>query len=140
MLKAPILGMNPTTPQWHAGLRMEPPLSVFSPQMSVGDAIEALRPGVRSSFVTYVYVVDSASTASLRMVSVERTANGLSVIASGLSEGERVVSDGQSRLTPGAPVDLRSAKDSAGGGGGPGRGGRGGGRGGRGRGGKAPAP
>lgn len=88
---------------------------------------------------TYVYVVDSASTASLRMVSVERTANGLSVIASGLSEGERVVSDGQSRLTPGAPVDLRNAKDSAGGGGGgAGRGGRGGGRGGRGRGGKAP--
>ena len=89
---------------------------------------------------TYVYVVDSASTASLRMVSVERAANGMSVISSGLSEGERVVSDGQSRLTPGSPVDLRSAKDSAGGGGGSGRGGRGGGRGGRGRGGKAPAP
>ena len=59
---------------------------------------------------TYVYVVDSASTASLRMVNVERTANGLSVISSGLSEGERVVSDGQSRLTPGAPVDLRSGR------------------------------
>src|ERR1019366_5208963 len=41
---------------------------------------------------TYVYVVDSASTASLRMVNVERAANGLSVISSGLSEGERVVS------------------------------------------------
>jgi multidrug efflux system membrane fusion protein len=87
---------------------------------------------------TYVYVVDSANTASLRMVSVERAANGLSVIASGLSEGERVVSDGQSRLTPGSPVDLRSAKDSAGAG--AGRGGRGGGRAGRGRGGKTPAP
>ena len=85
---------------------------------------------------TYVYVIDSASTASLRMVNVERTANGLSVISSGLSEGERVVSDGQSRLTPGAPVDLRSAKDSAGATGG---GGRGGGRGGRGRG-KTPTP
>jgi membrane fusion protein, multidrug efflux system len=90
---------------------------------------------------TYVYVIDTASTAQLRMVNVERAANGMSVIASGLSEGERVVSDGQSRLTPGSPVDLRSAKDSAGGaGGGSGRGGRGGGRGGRGRGGKAPAP
>ncbi|HEX7545519.1 MAG TPA: efflux RND transporter periplasmic adaptor subunit [Gemmatimonadaceae bacterium] len=85
---------------------------------------------------TYVYVVDSASLAALRMVAVERTANGLSVISSGLSEGERVVSDGQSRLTPGAPVDLRSGKDSAGA---AGRGGRGGGRGGRGRG-KAPTP
>jgi multidrug efflux system membrane fusion protein len=91
---------------------------------------------------TYVYVVDSASTASLRMVGVERTANGLSVISSGLSEGERVVSDGQSRLTPGAAVDLRSGRDSAGAAGRGGRsGGRngGGGRGGRGRG-KAPTP
>ena len=85
---------------------------------------------------TYVYVVDSASVASLRMVAVERTANGLTVISSGLNEGDRVVSDGQSRLTPGAPVDLRSGKDSAGA---TGRGGRGGSRGGRGRG-KAPTP
>jgi multidrug efflux system membrane fusion protein len=36
---------------------------------------------------TYVYVVDSANTASLRMVSVERTASGLAVISNGLSEG-----------------------------------------------------
>ncbi|HEY4999179.1 MAG TPA: CBS domain-containing protein, partial [Usitatibacter sp.] len=41
------------------GQLMEPPLSVFSPDMTVGDAIEALRPLVRSAFVIYVYVVDS---------------------------------------------------------------------------------
>jgi magnesium transporter len=41
------------------GQMMEPPLSVFSPDMTVGEAIEALRPLVRSAFVTYVYVVDA---------------------------------------------------------------------------------
>jgi magnesium transporter len=41
------------------GRLMEAPLAVFSPQMSVGDAVEALRPLVRSAFVTYVYVVEA---------------------------------------------------------------------------------
>lgn len=41
------------------GRLMEPPLSVFSPEMTVGEAIEALRPIVRSVFVTYVYVADA---------------------------------------------------------------------------------
>lgn len=40
------------------GRLMEAPLSVFRPGMTVGEAIEALRPLVRSAFVTYVYVVD----------------------------------------------------------------------------------
>jgi len=35
---------------------------------------------------------------------VERTANGLAVISAGLKDGERVVTAGQSRLTPGAKV------------------------------------
>ncbi|MGZ5035284.1 MAG: magnesium transporter [Usitatibacter sp.] len=41
------------------GQMMEPPLSVFSPDMTVGEAIEGLRPLVRTAFVTYVYVVDA---------------------------------------------------------------------------------
>ena len=41
------------------GRLMEAPLAVFSPDMTVGDAIEALRPLVRTAFVTYVYVVDA---------------------------------------------------------------------------------
>jgi magnesium transporter len=41
------------------GRLMEAPFAVFSPTMTVGDAIEALRPLVRSAFVTYVYVVDA---------------------------------------------------------------------------------
>ena len=42
------------------GNMMEPPLAVFRPDMTVGDAVESLRPLVRTAFVTYVYVVDAA--------------------------------------------------------------------------------
>jgi magnesium transporter len=50
---------NKTYEKGTIGQLMEAPLSVFSPDMTVGDAIEALRPLVRSAFVTYVYVVDA---------------------------------------------------------------------------------
>jgi membrane fusion protein, multidrug efflux system len=77
----------------------------------------------------YVYIVDRADTARQRAVTVERTAGGLAIISSGIREGDRVVTDGQSRLTPDAPVRLRGAADSGdrrGGGGSGRRGGRGG--------------
>ena len=41
------------------GHMMEAPLAVFRPDMTVGDAVEALRPLVRTAFVTYIYVVDA---------------------------------------------------------------------------------
>ena len=50
---------NAQYPKGAIGQMMEPPLSVFSPEMTVGEAVEALRPVVRAAFVTYVYVVDS---------------------------------------------------------------------------------
>jgi multidrug efflux system membrane fusion protein len=89
---------------------------------------------------TYVYVIDSSNTAQQRPVTVERAAGAISVISSGVSEGERVVTDGQSRVTPGSQVTvgLREPGSGGGAGGGRGRGGRGGrggsggGRGGRG--------
>jgi magnesium transporter len=52
---------NTHYPEGSIGRMMEPPLAVFSPDMTVGDAIEALRPLVRSAFVTYVYVCDTES-------------------------------------------------------------------------------
>ena len=61
---------------------------------------------------TYVYVIDSANKAKQRRVSVDRNVNGFAVITSGLSDGDRVVTEGQSRLTPGAKVVLRSATDT----------------------------
>jgi multidrug efflux pump subunit AcrA (membrane-fusion protein) len=56
---------------------------------------------------TYVYLVDQSGTARQRQVVVERTSANTAVIASGLTEGDQVVTDGQSRLTPGAKVNIR---------------------------------
>lgn len=58
---------------------------------------------------TYVYIIDSAGGAKQRPVQVSRTVDSLSVIASGLKEGERVVVDGQSRLIPGSKVIIKGA-------------------------------
>jgi magnesium transporter len=49
---------NMAYPEGTIGRLMEPPLSVFHPGMTVGEAIEALRPLVRTVLITYVYVVD----------------------------------------------------------------------------------
>ncbi|HVA56637.1 MAG: efflux RND transporter periplasmic adaptor subunit [Gemmatimonadaceae bacterium] len=61
---------------------------------------------------TYVYTLDADNKAQQHPVVVERTASGLAVIAAGLAEGDRVVTEGQSRLTPGAVATLRSASDT----------------------------
>jgi len=61
---------------------------------------------------SYVYVVDSTGTAQTRSVVVERAAGAVTVVASGVRLGDRVVVSGQSRLTPGAAVTLAGA-DSA---------------------------
>lgn len=90
---------------------------------------QAIVTGQRGS---YVYVVDQADTARQRAVVVERTAGGLAIISSGVHDGDRVVTEGQSRLTPDAPVRLRGAADANGpGGSGNGSGRKGGGRGGK---------
>jgi multidrug efflux system membrane fusion protein len=54
----------------------------------------------------YVYVVTPEGTAQVRDVTVDRQQGPSSVIASGLRGGERVVTDGHLRLTPGAQVAL----------------------------------
>ncbi|MDE3128424.1 MAG: efflux RND transporter periplasmic adaptor subunit [Gemmatimonadota bacterium] len=57
---------------------------------------------------TYVYTLDPNSKALQHQVVVERVADGLAVIAAGVNEGDRVVTEGQSRLTPGAVASLRT--------------------------------
>ena len=57
----------------------------------------------------YVYVVDSAGAAQQRPVRLERTAGSLAVITSGVGEGDVVVTDGQSRLTPGVKVTTNTS-------------------------------
>jgi membrane fusion protein, multidrug efflux system len=57
---------------------------------------------------TYVYVVDQDLTAKQQPVKVGWNVGEDTVIASGLHPGQRVVTDGQLRLTPGAKVDIKS--------------------------------
>ena len=65
----------------------------------------------------YVYVLTDSGTAQQRPVTVERTAGSLMVIAAGLREGEEIVTDGQSRLTPNAKVVLNTPQGAPAGGG-----------------------
>jgi multidrug efflux system membrane fusion protein len=58
---------------------------------------------------SYVFVVGGDSTVSLRDVKVARATASLAVIEQGVAAGDRVVIDGQSRLTPGAKVSFGEA-------------------------------
>ena len=55
---------------------------------------------------TYVFMVKDGK-ATIKSVTVGRTTEGGVIIAKGLEPGEEVVTDGHSRLTPGALVDVR---------------------------------
>ena len=57
---------------------------------------------------TYVYVVEQDLTAKQQPVKVGWNVGEDTVIAPGLQPGQRVVTDGQLRLTPGAKVDIKS--------------------------------
>jgi RND family efflux transporter MFP subunit len=60
---------------------------------------------------TFVFVVKE-NAAVVRPVKVERTVEGLSVIESGLNEGDVVVTDGQLQLSNGTKVTPRGKADS----------------------------
>ncbi len=58
---------------------------------------------------TFVYVIGDGDTVSVRPVEVDSLAGEQAIIARGLSAGERVVSDGQNLLRPGAKVAIHRA-------------------------------
>ena len=58
---------------------------------------------------TYVYTIDTALNARQQPVKVARTVDSVSIIATGLSAGERIIVDGQSRLVPGSKVRIKPA-------------------------------
>jgi membrane fusion protein, multidrug efflux system len=58
----------------------------------------------------FVFVVRPDNTAEVRKVVVSRTLDGKAIVASGIEAGDRVVIDGQLRLTNGARVDIRAAQ------------------------------
>jgi len=59
----------------------------------------------------YVFVVKPDSTVELRLVRIDRTVKGKTVIAGGLASGERVVTDGQLRLSNGTRVAAQQAQE-----------------------------
>jgi multidrug efflux system membrane fusion protein len=60
-----------------------------------------------------VFVVKADKTVDLRLVTVGRTAGEFTSLASGVSEGETVVTDGQLRLVPGSHTQLRTLEEAA---------------------------
>ena len=57
---------------------------------------------------TYVFTIEADNTAKQRAVTVARTSDSVAVIAAGVEPGMTVVTDGQLRLTQGAPVEIKS--------------------------------
>jgi multidrug efflux system membrane fusion protein len=62
---------------------------------------------------TYVFVITPDLTVVSRGVEVNRAFDGNTVIKTGLQPGERVVTDGQLRLVPGARVVVKNSLQSA---------------------------
>ena len=60
----------------------------------------------------YVYVVKDDLTVEDRVITVGRTLNSEIVIDKGLQAGERVVTDGQLRLVPGAKVEIKKRSEA----------------------------
>ncbi len=58
----------------------------------------------------FTYVVKPDHTVEERTITTSITYQGGTVVTTGLSAGETVVTDGQLRLTPGAKVDVKSSK------------------------------
>lgn len=67
---------------------------------------EAVQQGPDGSFV---YVLNGEGGAKSRKVAVAQVRDGLAAIAEGLAVAETVVTDGHSRLTPGAKVKVKEA-------------------------------
>jgi membrane fusion protein, multidrug efflux system len=58
----------------------------------------------------YVYIIKPDNTVERRAVDIAAVQDGIAVVAKGLSPGQRVVVDGQYRLTDGARVKLLGAR------------------------------
>lgn len=61
----------------------------------------------------YVYVVKADGTVDMRKVDVARTEGSQTVLTGGVQPGETVVTDGASRLLPGAHVSVKPAESAS---------------------------
>lgn len=58
----------------------------------------------------YVFVIKPDLTVESRPVVITRTFNDLAVVAQGVAEGEKVVTDGQLQLVPGTKVEIKNGQ------------------------------
>ena len=72
---------------------------------------EALQAGPNGNFV---YVAKPDNTVELRMVQTIPSDRQLLIVEKGLKPGEKVITDGQLRLTPGAKYEVRTASGGGG--------------------------
>jgi multidrug efflux system membrane fusion protein len=68
---------------------------------------QAIQAGQQGS---YVYVVKPDHTVEMRMIVMNRSLDGESVIDKGVLPGETVVTDGQIRLVPGRRVEIKQGQ------------------------------
>jgi multidrug efflux system membrane fusion protein len=67
--------------------------------------VEAVQTGQNGQ---YVYVVKPDNTVENRAVTQGRTLDGKTVLESGVTEGETIVTDGQLRLSPGSKIEIKT--------------------------------
>lgn len=96
---------NPDEALW-PGQFVNVKLTLYEQSDAVVVPSDAVQTGPKGQ---YVFVVKPDMTAEMRDVTVERTEGSDSVIAEGVSPGERVVVNGQSRLAPGTKVSTGSS-------------------------------
>ncbi len=83
-------------------------LTLAAPQSEIAVPARAVQRDIQGSFVL---VVGDGETVEQRRVSVGRSAEGLAVIADGLSPGERVITEGINKVRPGITVDAAAPAD-----------------------------
>ncbi len=99
---------NPTATLW-PGQFVTVALRLYVDPNALTVPAAAVQTGQQGS---YVFTVDSAGNTKQRPVQVARTVDTLAVIGSGLSAGDRVITDGQSRLVAGSKVIVKPASST----------------------------
>jgi multidrug efflux system membrane fusion protein len=85
-------------------------LKLYEQQNAIVVPSIAVQTGPQGEFV---FVIKPDSTSEVRKVTVARTEGDVAVIAKGLAKGERVVTRGQLRLSPGVKVVVRPDADAS---------------------------
>ena len=79
----------------------------------LGSDGDRVRGTIEREFAEYVGVAHCVAVSSATSVTAGRTINGLTVIEKGIRPGDKVVTDGQLRLVPGAKVEPKNPVEAA---------------------------